>query len=114
MNIDGMRVCDMIMGMLMGIMLISIIYLYVYSRKYAKWEHRRSEIPYTIDYLHDELLQLSECVEMLTTVRLGRAMSPAHQVLLQQSDVWNKFAEIASVSAEALSLYKDVWVPDKE
>lgn len=114
MNIDWTRLYDMFVGMMVGIMLISIIYLYVYGGKYAKWEKRRNEIPYTLNFLRDELLELSECAEMLTTVQLGRAMAPEHQVLLQQSDDWRRFAEIASVSAEVLDLYDDVWIPDKE
>lgn len=114
MNIDWTRLYDMFLGMTSGIMLISIIYLYVEGRKYAKWEARARKIPYTFNFLHDELLELSECAEMLTTVQPGRAMSPEHQYLLQQSDDWRRFAEIAEVSAEVLDLYKDVWISDKE
>lgn len=114
MNIDWTRLYDMLLGMIIGIMLISIVYLYVYGGKYAKWEARARKIPYTLNFLRDELLELSECAEMLTTVQLGRAMSPEHQALLQQSDDWRRFAEIAEISAEVLDLYRDVWVPDKE
>lgn len=114
MNIDWTRLYDIFVGMMSGIMLISIIYLYISGRKYARWEKRRNSIPYTLNFLRDGLLDMSECAEMLTTVRLGRAMSLEHQALLQQPEVWSKFAEIASASAEVLDLYDDVWIPDKE
>ena len=114
MNIDWTRLYDMFIGLVSGAMLISIIYLNINGHKYAKWEARAREIPYTLNFLRDELRELSECAEMLTTVQLGRAMAPEHQALLQQSDDWRRFAEIAEISAEVLDLYDDVWIPDKE